>query len=180
MVLHRSVRARGNPLPIGAIAEEVARLHFSRRMYAPGCEYRVGETILVRGRLGLVQHVRMGGNPKQGQFEVLTIGLPGGITEYWAGNVAGADSTDHHLLPSEQMSKLLVGLQGKELRNEVRVVLKSDARFTSCHLLDGGATGAWRNSCRRSVTLIWLTWLCCCSDVQRKTRMRKDLQHPRQ
>lgn len=99
------------------------------RLYAPGCDYSVGEKVLYQGHPATVQSVTDGFNPKQGNFKILHLSLPKAPDCSLAASVPGAPAQDHTPITDDRIQAALRGKDGVELRQAVISALNQDRGF---------------------------------------------------
>ncbi|MBN1177760.1 MAG: hypothetical protein JXD18_01000 [Anaerolineae bacterium] len=136
--LEALIRDRGGPVSIDALAREHLRLGMlaetRMRTYAPGSQYRVGETLRLDSVAAEVISVESGSNPQQGKFDVLTLRLPDGSQQRWAAGVANAP-TDIPVSEgaASEVDPAALDEAWKshrpEIMNATRAVLEADPRF---------------------------------------------------
>jgi len=131
--LARMIREEGRPVYINKLAYAAVRAwleaRLGKRCYAPGSQYTPGETIQFNGELVTVKSVRLGGNPRQGQFKVLTLMLPDGTERYMAAGVGGAPSQDKNVISDREIRAIIADEEGIAIRAVVQEALSRDSRF---------------------------------------------------
>jgi len=139
-VLAQTIRSAGSPLHINMLTRTAVRAwpdaQAGERRYAPGSQYRVGETVLLDGQCATVEAAGRGENPLQGPFTILTLRFPDGTERLMAAEVPGAPVEDHQPVTEEQVEEML-GAQGTAIRRAVRAALQSDPRFVSFQTTQG-------------------------------------------
>lgn len=130
--LAEQVRAEGKPVHENVLARVVAtqRLQdlLTVRLYAPGARYRAGERIVYDNQEVTVKTVREGGNPKQGDFQVLTLVLPNGTERYMAAGIVDASTQDQREVTKDEVD-CTVKEHGVEIRAALWDALNADERF---------------------------------------------------
>jgi len=130
--LAQEIHVAGRPLHVNVLARVAVRAWLEaqagERHYAPGARYAPGETIRFNGQLVTVKAVQAGGNPKQGQFKVLTLVLPDGTETYMAAAIAGAPAEDRRPVSDEQVDRI-VREHGLMVRTAVQEALAADDSF---------------------------------------------------
>lgn len=132
-ILAQTIRETGQPVHINVLARSAVRawleVRAGERIYAPGARYAEGETIQFKGQQAKVKEIRSGGNPKQGQFKILTLVLPDGTEQYMAAEVAGAPDEVREPISEARVRAIVDGEGGLAVRTAVQEALGADGRF---------------------------------------------------
>ena len=130
--LAQMIRQTGRPVHVNVLARAAVQAQLEaevgERRYAPGAQYASGETIRFNGQPATVKAVKAGGNPKQGQFKILTLALPDGTERYMAAEVSGAPAEDRQPVTDEQVRRI-VEEHGLAIRTAVQEALDADDHF---------------------------------------------------
>ncbi len=130
--LAQAVREAGHPVHLNLLAQEAVRAWLedraAERGYAPGARYESRETIRFNGQPVQVKAVEIGSNPKQGQFQIVTLLLPDGTERWMAAGVPGAPAEDRPPVTEEQVERI-IGQHGPAIRRAVQETLGADDRF---------------------------------------------------
>jgi len=130
--LAQVIHERGRPVHLNQLARAAVRARLQaeagERLYAPGAQYTLGETIRFSDQSATVKAVKAGGNPKQGPFKILTLALPDGTERYMAAEVPGAPAEDRQPVTDEQVGRI-IEQHGLAIRMAVQEALGADDRF---------------------------------------------------
>jgi len=136
----QAIRETGRPVHTNILARSAVRAWLEtgagERYYAPGAQYRAGETVLFNDQYATVKSVQEGGNPVQGSFTVLTLVLPDGTECLMAAQVPGAPAEDHRPATEAQLEATW-RTQGAQARQAVQTALRADSRFVHYQSLQG-------------------------------------------
>lgn len=148
--LAQVLREAGRPVHVNALARAAvqARLETKarERLYMPGSRYTPGETVCFNGQPATVKAVKAGGNPKQGQFKILTLALLDGTELYMAAEVPGAPAGDRQPVTDEQVRRIIEE-HGLAIRAAIQEVLGADECFVwfqDAQMI----CGTWPRHCR--------------------------------
>jgi len=134
------IREAGSPVHINVLTHAVLQAWLEdstrERRYAPGAQYRTGDTILFQGQRTTVAAVREAANPAQGSFAILTLALPDGTQRIMAAQIPGAPAEDHPPIGEAQVEEALRA-RATEAREAIQPALGTDPRFVSCQTLQG-------------------------------------------
>lgn len=126
------IRDIEQPVKITKLAKRAVRVWLERsgrqRRYAPGVTYKVGETLLFKGESATIVRITKGQNPKQGQFQIVTLSLENGHKKHMAAGVKGAESDDYTDASDDDVNRMLAD-GGLPIRHAVQEVLMQDGRF---------------------------------------------------
>ncbi len=134
-VLAQEVREAGQPVHLNVLAQAALRARLkaatTERLYAPGAKYTEKEIIRFEGQPVIIDSVETGSNPKQGQFQVLTLRLPNGKVRYMAAGIDGAPARDRKSisLSEKRIQTILDGEDGPTIRATVQAALQRDRQF---------------------------------------------------
>jgi hypothetical protein len=131
--LAQVIRETGRPVPITVLTRVAVRVlledRAKERCYVPGAQYTQGETIRFNGQLSIVKSVRLGNNPRQGHFKVLTLALPDGTEQYMVAEVDGAPYQDRETVSDQHVRTIADGEKGLSVRTVVQEAMSEDSRF---------------------------------------------------
>ena len=130
--LAKVIREKGQPVHVNVLARASVQSQLEaeagQRSYVPGARYIQGETIRFRRQSATVKSVRIGGNPKQGRFNVLTLVLADGTERYMAAEVPGAPAQGRQPVTNEQVDRIIKE-HGLAFRTAIQEAMSTDDRF---------------------------------------------------
>jgi len=133
-MLAHVIREAGRPVHVNKLAWAFVRTRLLAearevRRYNPNATYVVGDQVRWKGKLGKVESVEDGMNPKQGQFKILTLALPDGEQIRLAAEVGERAGQDKSGILDHKIRAIVNGKYGLEIRTTIRNAMDKDERF---------------------------------------------------